>query len=88
MELEKKLEMYQLDHCLYFVCEFGFFFLIKNIFIYNSGGKDAAVNNWQRIVIDIPNDKLMLSIKEARPSYMPTRIQALVVVQQRVNGII
>ncbi len=44
------------------------------------------MNNWQRIIIDIPNDKLILSVKEARPSYMPTRIQALVIVRQRVNG--
>ena len=45
------------------------------------------MNNWQKIVIDIPHDKLILSIKEARPSYMPTRIQALVIVRQRLNGI-
>ncbi|CAF4521005.1 unnamed protein product, partial [Rotaria sp. Silwood2] len=48
-------------------------------------GKEPAINNWQRIIVDIPNDKLILSIKEARTSHMPTRIQALVVVRQRVN---
>jgi hypothetical protein len=58
-------------------------FFNKNYF---SGGKEAAINNWQRIVVDIPNDKLVLSVKEARPSYMPTRIQALVIVRQRLNG--
>ena len=51
-----------------------------------SGKREPPVQNWQRLVIDIPNDKLFLSVKEARPSYMPTRIQALVVVRQRVNG--
>jgi hypothetical protein len=61
--------------------------VIKFIVKYNSGGKDAAINNWQRIVIDIPEDKLILSVKEARPSYMPTRIQALVIIRQRLNGI-
>ncbi|CAF2093633.1 unnamed protein product [Rotaria magnacalcarata] len=48
-------------------------------------GKDSTISNWQRITVDIPNDKLVLSIKEARPSHMPTRIQALVIVRQRVN---
>ena len=52
----------------------------------NSGAKEPGINNWQRIVIDIPNDKLIVSVKEARPSYMPTRIQALVIVRQRMNG--
>lgn len=54
--------------------------------MYNLGQKDAPINNWQKIVIDIPNDKLVISIKEARPSYIPTSIQALVIVRQRVNS--
>jgi hypothetical protein len=86
MELEKKLEMYHQDQYLHSVCKFNLYF-VKITFEYNSGGKEPPMNNWQRIAIDIPNDKLILSIKEARPSYMPTRIQALVVVRQRVNGI-
>lgn len=52
----------------------------------NSGNKEPGVHNWQRILIEIPNDKLIVSVKEARASYMPTRIQALVIVRQRING--
>lgn len=54
--------------------------------MFHSGGKEPAINNWQKIVVDIPNDKLVVSVKETRPSFMPTRIQALVIVRQRVNG--
>lgn len=50
------------------------------------GKKEGPAHNWQRIVVDIPNDKLILSIKEARPTYTPNRIQALVIVRQRLNG--
>ncbi|UJR14936.1 hypothetical protein I4U23_001918 [Adineta vaga] len=48
--------------------------------------KEAAVQNWQRLTVDIPNDKLILSMKETRQSFMPTRIQALVIVRQRLSG--
>jgi hypothetical protein len=86
MDQGKKSAMYRRDHYLYFVREFISF--PGNLFpLIHSGGKEPAVNNWQKIVIDIPNDKLVVSVKEARPSHMPTRIQALVVVRQRVNGI-
>ena len=51
--------MYQQDHYLYSVCKSDLF--VKIIFEYNSGGKEPAMNNWQRIAIDIPNDKLILS---------------------------
>jgi hypothetical protein len=77
--------MFRLDHYLCFVCEVCF--SRKFIFKYDSGGKEPSVHNWQRINIDIPNDKLILSVTEARSSYMPTRIQALVIVRQRVDGI-
>ena len=91
MVLEKRSVMCQLDPYLHFVCKFVMFVYLyiktKTIFEYNLGLKEPALNNWQRIVIDIPNDKLILSVKEVRPSYMPTRIQALVIVRQRVNSI-
>ncbi|CAF3891149.1 unnamed protein product, partial [Rotaria sordida] len=48
-------------------------------------GREPTIYNWQKIIVDIPNDKLILSINEARPSYMPTRIQALVIVRQRLD---
>ncbi len=86
MDQVKKLAMYQPDHYLHFVCP-SISFSGKLFPHIHSGGKEPAINNWQRIVIDIPNDKLILSVKEARPSHMPTRIQALVIVRQRVNGI-
>ena len=52
-----------------------------------SGEREAAMQNWQRLTVDIPNDKLILAMKETRQSFMPTRIQALVTVRQRLSGI-
>ncbi|CAF1438227.1 unnamed protein product [Adineta steineri] len=49
--------------------------------------KEAVVHNWQKLTIDIPNEKLVLSMKETRPSFMPTRIQALATVRQRTSTI-
>lgn len=83
---ERRLAMFQLAHCQSFVNNRYFSIRIYDISLSFSGGKDPPANNWQRIVLDIPNDKLILSLKEARPSYMPTRIQALVIVRQRLNG--
>jgi hypothetical protein len=60
-----------------------FFCSNKNVVL---GGKESSMNNWQKMIVDIPNEKLILSIKEARQSYMPTRIQALVVIHQRLDS--
>ncbi|CAM2720415.1 unnamed protein product [Rotaria socialis] len=40
----------------------------------------------QKLKIDIPNDKLIVSIQQVRHSSIPTRIQALVLVHQRLDG--
>jgi hypothetical protein len=38
------------------------------------------------MTVDIPNDKLVLSFDQDRQSFMPTRIQALVIVHQRLDS--
>ncbi|CAF4487086.1 unnamed protein product, partial [Rotaria magnacalcarata] len=40
----------------------------------------------QKLKVDIPNDKLIVSIQQIRHSSIPTRIQALVLVRQRLDG--
>jgi hypothetical protein len=44
------------------------------------------MQNRQIINVNIPNEKLILSFKKARQAVIPTRIQALVIIHQRLDG--
>ncbi|CAF3664627.1 unnamed protein product [Rotaria sp. Silwood1] len=46
-----------------------------------------TIHKWQKITIDIPNDKLIVSIRQSHQSLIPTRIQALVLVHQRLDAV-
>ncbi len=60
---------------------------IFNLFdVIDLEGKIQSIHNWQKIIFNIPNDKLILSIKKTHQSFIPTLIQALVIVHQRLDG--
>ncbi|CAF0990782.1 unnamed protein product [Rotaria sordida] len=49
--------------------------------------KQQSMYKWQKITIDIPNEKLIISIQQTRQSFIPTRIQALVLIHQRLDTV-
>jgi hypothetical protein len=57
-----------------------------NSFTIDLGRQESSTHNWQRLLIDIPHDKLILPARQARSLTIPTGVQALVIVRQRVQG--
>lgn len=49
-------------------------------------GQEQSIQNKQKIKIDIPNEKLIIPIQQVQKSFITGRIQALVLVHQRLNS--
>jgi hypothetical protein len=52
----------------------------------NLGKKEQSMNDWQKLTFDIPHEKLILSVRKTRSSFLTSPIQALVIIHQRLDG--